>query len=84
MLHDLTKEAFSVPAAAKLIAATLAEAAETKSARTDSSFSVYTIDRAYPRWREELSSGRGNSKHATFPATSDGDRLLGLAVYAPL
>lgn len=69
-LGALIKEASSVPAAAKRIKATLAEASESKAARTNSLVSDHSIDRAHPCRRKEPSSGHGNSKRATVPGTA--------------
>lgn len=52
-------------------ATTLADAVEAKVTRIDPSFSDHSVDRRYPRWREEPSSGRGDSKRATLLTPSD-------------
>lgn len=72
-LYDLIEEASSVLVAAKWMTAMLTEAAENKTARTDSSLSDHSVGRACPRRREEPSNRYHNSKRVIFSGTSDGE-----------
>ena len=76
-LGSLMKRAYALPEAANWIRTTIQKTTDARQLNmTDSSASDSSIDTGHHRRREEPSSGRGNSKRAAVPGTSDSDTSI--------